>query len=499
MMGAMFANSSVASDLPPLPEYSLQPMPPLLSFISDFWLSILAPHIAYWLVSMLFHAVDVFDLFPQYRLHTPEEITERNHATRWEVARDVILEQVIQVFTAALLSLSEPVQTIGKEEYDVAVWATRIRLAQRSLPALLGLLGLNAASISKNMAASHPMIAGALAGGHYPFLTTSLDGVAGAEVPAFALWELYVAKLLYWVVIPVAQIYIGIAFLDAWQYFWHRAMHVNKWMYSKFWATSRGVIPHLEGRVWALTESTSALARPPPPSLRSIRVRGAIQPSDRGLRHGYVWRRACVQGVDDDATDGHVVLRGLHGQDGRRPLRLRSPVGPAAAPHEQQRGVSRHTPPELGDQDQLLPAFLHLLGPDTGYHVEGRHYPPVRARQGQGCQEGVSQGSVSSIQWNPNLWVGKGGNIRCHSRPSLVDTIFEIAGVVGGCGASLGCSQREHGSLAMRSSSWQKALGRRFTGLEFMGNWCSEQGTNLYKSPSNQLQTYFLRRGTRSR
>lgn len=228
------ANATFSDGLPPLPTYETRPMPDLLPFISDFWLSLIAPHIAYWVMSMFFHIIDVYDLFPHYRLHTPEEITQRNLATRFQVARDVVLEQILQVFTATVLSLTEPQQQTGMEDYEVAVWATRIRLAQRSLPALLGVLGLNATAISKNMASSHPLIAGALAGGHYPFLTTQLDGVSGVQVPAFAIWEMMVAKTVYWFIIPLIQVLFAIFFLDTWQYFWHRAMHVNKWMYSRY-------------------------------------------------------------------------------------------------------------------------------------------------------------------------------------------------------------------------------------------------------------------------
>lgn len=227
------ANSTMTADLPPLPAYTVKPLPDLLPFISDFWLSLILPHIAYWVVSLVFHVIDVYDLFPQYRLHTPVEITQRNLASRYEVARDVILEQILQVGMSATLNLTEARQMTGMEDYDVAVWATRIRLAQRALPSLLGLLGLNALSISKSMAASYPLLAGALAGGHYPFLTTPLDGDTGTYVPAFATWEIVVAKLIYWGVIPGIKLLFGIIFLDTWQYFWHRAMHVNKWMYSK--------------------------------------------------------------------------------------------------------------------------------------------------------------------------------------------------------------------------------------------------------------------------
>ncbi|KAL2021017.1 hypothetical protein VTK56DRAFT_7672 [Thermocarpiscus australiensis] len=245
------ANATVASDLPPLPAYETRPMPDLLPFISDFWLSLILPHIAYWVVSMFFHIIDVYDLFPQYRLHTPEEITQRNLASRYEVARDVIIEQIIQIAVSAALSLSEPRQMTGMEDYEVAVWATRIRLAQRAFPAILGLLGLNAAAISKNMAASHPLLAGALAGGHYPFLTTQLDGVTGTHVPAFATWELLTAKAIYWVIVPGFQLWVAICVLDAWQYFWHRAMHLNKWMYTHWHARHhRLYVPYAYGALY---------------------------------------------------------------------------------------------------------------------------------------------------------------------------------------------------------------------------------------------------------
>ncbi|KAK0753165.1 fatty acid hydroxylase superfamily-domain-containing protein [Schizothecium vesticola] len=245
------ANATFSDGLPPLPTYETRPMPDLLPFISDFWLSLIAPHVAYWVMSMFFHVIDVYDLFPHYRLHTPEEITQRNLATRFQVARDVVLEQILQVFTATVLSLTEPQQQTGMEDYEVAVWATRIRLAQRSLPSLLSVLGLNATAISKNMASSHPLIAGALAGGHYPFLTTQLDGVSGVQVPAFAIWEMMVAKAVYWFIIPLIQVLFAIFFLDTWQYFWHRAMHVNKWMYTHWHARHhRLYVPYAYGALY---------------------------------------------------------------------------------------------------------------------------------------------------------------------------------------------------------------------------------------------------------
>ncbi|EMT70671.1 Sphingolipid C4-hydroxylase SUR2 [Fusarium odoratissimum] len=112
--GTSFNHTLFETALPPLPTFSLEAQPDLFPWVSDFWLNLLLPVVVYWVLSLTFHAIDVNDWFPQYRLHTPEEITKRNHVSRFEVARDVILQQIIQVVTGALLALSEPPEMIGK-------------------------------------------------------------------------------------------------------------------------------------------------------------------------------------------------------------------------------------------------------------------------------------------------------------------------------------------------------------------------------------------------
>ena len=224
----MFNDTLFESALPPLPTYSIETRGDFLPWITDFWLSLVLPVVVYWAMSLFFHAIDVYDLFPQYRLHTPEEILKRNHASRYEVARDVIIQQAIQVATGAFLAWSEPPEMTGRSEYDVAVWATRVRLAQRALPGLLGFLGLNATAMAKNMSSSHPLLAGILAGGYYPSLLA-----AGSSAPSFAPWEIATAKIIYHLLIPGLQFFVAVFFLDTWQYFLHRLMHTNRWMYSE--------------------------------------------------------------------------------------------------------------------------------------------------------------------------------------------------------------------------------------------------------------------------
>ncbi|KAK8124874.1 uncharacterized protein PG998_000633 [Apiospora kogelbergensis] len=247
----MAANVTLPEALPPLPTYELTEVSSLIPGVDDFYVSLMAPVVAYWIVSGIFHFIDVFDLFPQYRLHTPAEITSRNRASRYEVFRDVILQQIIQMGVGAVLAFLDPPEYRGKEEYDVAVWATRVRLAQRALPNMLALLGINAASMAKSMSATHPLLAGALSGGHYPFLTTGLAGPDGSTVPAFASWEIAVAKVIFWMAIPAIQFGVALLFLDTWQYWLHRIMHTNKWLYATFHSRHhRLYVPYAYGALY---------------------------------------------------------------------------------------------------------------------------------------------------------------------------------------------------------------------------------------------------------
>lgn len=216
--------------LPPLPSYSLQPQPPLVSWIPDKYFTLVLPILAYWGVSLIFHWIDELDLFPQYRLHTPAEVLKRNHVTRWEVFRDVILQQVIQTIFGAFLGYLEEDAQMGKDDYNVAVWAQRIRLVQHAVPSLLATVGIDAATIAAKLDATHPILSSVLSGGHYNIYQFNSSGELD---PAFATWELTAAKALYWYLFPAIQFGFGILVVDTWQYFWHRAMHMNKWLYSE--------------------------------------------------------------------------------------------------------------------------------------------------------------------------------------------------------------------------------------------------------------------------
>jgi len=246
------ANTTAVYGLPPLPDYTLEPLPPLIPWINDAYLSLALPIVAYWVVSMIFHVVDELDMFPQYRLHTPAEVLKRNHVSRWDVFRDVLIQQAIQTVVGLGLALTDADPMQGKADYDVSVWAQRLRMAQKAIPGALGLVGLDAVGIAKNIGGEHAMLSGALAGGVYPELTQTVM-LAGQQVvaPAFASWETTAAKAIYHLGIPALQFVVAILIVDTWQYFLHRAMHMNKWLYTTFHARHhRLYVPYAYGALY---------------------------------------------------------------------------------------------------------------------------------------------------------------------------------------------------------------------------------------------------------
>lgn len=186
---------------------------------------------------MLYHFIDVNDYFSQYRLHTPAELLKRNRVTRWEVVRDVLLQQLVQTLAGLGMAYFDREEQIGREEYDVAVWASRIRIVQRVLPRLLAVFGIDAVSLAKIASQNgYAMLGGALSGGYYPGVIQSivLENGEEAVAPAFTAWEMATANFIYWCFIPAVQFIWAVMVLDTWQYFLHRAMHLNRWLYGEF-------------------------------------------------------------------------------------------------------------------------------------------------------------------------------------------------------------------------------------------------------------------------
>ncbi|KAN0061623.1 Sphingolipid C4-hydroxylase sur2 [Thecaphora frezii] len=174
----------------------------VLPFISDKLLSLLAPVVIYWVVSLLYHALDTMQLpfTEQYRLHEPEEITKRN---RVSVPR-VIVMVLVQQFFQTLVGL------VVLEDEQTVVAQTFADHGARILSIAWSIRHYVAKLVGAQLA---------------PTFVRLLTGSRDANQAAW--W-------LYWWGIPIAQFWFAFFIMDAWQYMLHRAFHESRWLYRNF-------------------------------------------------------------------------------------------------------------------------------------------------------------------------------------------------------------------------------------------------------------------------
>ncbi|KAI5284250.1 hypothetical protein KEM54_001486, partial [Ascosphaera aggregata] len=223
------SSSSFDLSLPPLPSYSLTPRDPIISGLPDGITILIPPLIVYWVVSLFWHFIDVYNLLPQYRLHTPVELLQRNHVSRAHVVRDVLLQQVVQTIAGAALAYFDDVEYTGKQDYDIAVYALNLRKLCSFIPGALKFIGVDAITLASRISPVTPTLAAVLLGGKYPNLTQILvDPTTSLEttVPAFAAWELKLAELLYYYVVPALQFFVAIIIVDTTFHSRHHRLYV---------------------------------------------------------------------------------------------------------------------------------------------------------------------------------------------------------------------------------------------------------------------------------
>ncbi|KAG8717094.1 hypothetical protein FRC09_014747 [Ceratobasidium sp. 395] len=185
--------------------------PDILTWMSDKHLSLAAPIIAYWALSMLFHALDLseFTWLEKFRLHESAEVKSRNLVSRVDVVWAVFLQQIIQT-ALGLIFLDEH----GSESsYDHQA-------------------GMRACA---------------------PWVVWAARLVCGPG-PGDRVLETYGKELVhvtYWWIIPTAQFIFALLVMDTWQYFLHRLFHVNKYLYRKFHSVHhRLYVPYAYGALY---------------------------------------------------------------------------------------------------------------------------------------------------------------------------------------------------------------------------------------------------------
>ncbi|EGG09714.1 uncharacterized protein MELLADRAFT_77012 [Melampsora larici-populina 98AG31] len=160
--------------------------------IGDNVLSFTVPLITYWVVSIFFTLIDYLQLpfIEKYRLHEPIEVSSRNRVTPTEVIKAVLIQQFIQT-ALAILVLDETGSILNRDylsemkPYALPV-ATLIRII--------------------------------LTPNHAKWVLTHY----GRDITQWA----------YWWGVPIIQYLWASFIMDTWQYFWHRAFHINQFLYK---------------------------------------------------------------------------------------------------------------------------------------------------------------------------------------------------------------------------------------------------------------------------
>lgn len=217
-------NATSSSGEIPLPPYTLHPVPPLLPQLSDLHLSLAIPIFIHWVLSGIFSFMDGYGYGQKYKLHTSAEEDTRNRCSRWECFRGVVINQIIQTALGLGLGMLGEGDVAGMEEYSIAVWARRIEATRRTLPRLLSVIGIDAKGLVRKYAGSGMGLAALL-------VTGEPQDTSHARLVAL---ETACAGGIYWYIVPAIQFAIALFAADTWQYFGHRWLHTNKWVYSRY-------------------------------------------------------------------------------------------------------------------------------------------------------------------------------------------------------------------------------------------------------------------------
>ncbi|KAH8118057.1 fatty acid hydroxylase superfamily-domain-containing protein [Phellopilus nigrolimitatus] len=185
-------NASLHHYVHAAPPFYFTSRPTIFNRISDETLSLVVPIVAYWGYSLFFQILDSLDwpLLNKYRIHESAEVKTRNRVTKTDVLLAVIFQQVIQ--TALGIYWMNGDEEVHSCLTDLGSIRNAVIFGARHL--------LGEPTAVQFLRAYGPV----------------------------SVW------FLYWWAIPLGQLVFAMFCIDTWQYFLHRAMHMNKFLYKHF-------------------------------------------------------------------------------------------------------------------------------------------------------------------------------------------------------------------------------------------------------------------------
>lgn len=196
-----------------IPELRLRT--PLLPFISDEHLLLLLPTGAYWAYGLLFHWIDQNGYLARFKLHTPAEVLKRNKVPMSKVIFTILFYQFVTTLLGFWMLHDSKPDPQRNEGRDIALWALWL-LQLRKLSSVSGWAIWRITSINSL------------------FSMYSGSETQKGNIVAISMIDLNAAKTIYYFLVPLTQFALAVFIADTWQYFTHRLVHVNQYLYSEF-------------------------------------------------------------------------------------------------------------------------------------------------------------------------------------------------------------------------------------------------------------------------
>lgn len=238
----------------PIPPATLAPRPSIFPALADHHLPYIVPALVYWIigvyassiratccckthwfVGLTFHYIEKTDFLSAYKLHTPAEFLKKNRATRRDVVKFALIQQAGQILLGYWMA--DASEVFHSDHYSVAAWALTIRRIQVFLVHSIHYFGFASVSAAQTSAGTEAVFASSVIQESVGACLHNSSQAAyvgcTAAAASFTRWEWASAELVYWIIVPVVQYVTAMALADSFQYFTHRAFHVNKWLYSK--------------------------------------------------------------------------------------------------------------------------------------------------------------------------------------------------------------------------------------------------------------------------
>ncbi|KAL9588492.1 MAG: hypothetical protein Q9203_002696 [Teloschistes exilis] len=216
-----------------LPPPRLESRDSLLPFLADHHLPYLVPAVFYWVISFVFHVINTQDLLLEYKLHTSAEDLTKNRASRRDVIKFALIQQAAQCLLGYLTA--DDNERFMPPEYAVTLWAQRLRTMETVCSQWIRYAADIVPWIIYGSDLAVPTFRKAMVEGPSKYLvggvTQTLVNPSYDPVP-FSTMEMCIGKAMYWILYPLFQYILAMILADTFQYFTHRAFHVNKWLYK---------------------------------------------------------------------------------------------------------------------------------------------------------------------------------------------------------------------------------------------------------------------------